>query len=438
MGKRKNIIVFEYQNLHIGDQGLKEDDLKALSKFHGTGQNFPYYKLISKGIGFKSYVGVLQIGDLQIEILPKVDRSGDDEPTQTKWRNVLIQMLLAVGDLDAQAPSSSALQLHANSILELYIAIYLKELDYLLHRGLVKKYRKIEGNVTALKGSLLFGKHLQQNVIHQERFYVRHTTYDREHKLHQILYKALGAVSRLNQNLRLKGLIGELMLHFPEMPDLHVDEATFTGMKLDRKTQSYKTALGIAKLILLHYHPDLRNGKNDVLALMFDMNVLWERFVFKAIQKNLPSGWMVREQVHKGFWRSQYGHYSGMKPDILLRNDKLQWILDTKWKNIGDGTPTPEDLRQLYAYRVYFKAEKVALLYPGKKKPTIGWYLPIDNGEAKGAECSVIQVNVPTAVSGKKFIQGWQNDIWNLVGSWMGLEKIKDPQTWTKNESEVM
>ena len=198
MKKGKPITVFEHQNLRINEKGFDTKDLEALVKFYGQGIDFPYYTLIANGVGFKSYVGVIQIGDLQIEVLPKADKNSKND--EKKWRNVLIGMLLAVGDLDALAPSSSALSLHANSILELYFALYLKELDYLLHRGLVKKYRKVEGNVTALKGSLVFGKHIQQNVTHQERFYTRHTVYDREHKLHQILYKALLAVHQLNHH----------------------------------------------------------------------------------------------------------------------------------------------------------------------------------------------------------------------------------------------
>ncbi len=399
MGKRETITVFEHQNLRIGDQGFIDNDLRLLTKFHGDGKGFSYYTIISKGVRFKSWVGVLQIGDLQIEVLPKADNEGDGKKSQEKWKRVLIGMLLAVGDLDAQAPSSSALELHANSILELYFALYLKELDYLLHRGLVKKYRKVEGNVTALKGSLVFGKHIQQNVTHQERFYTRHTVYDREHKLHQILYKALLAVGRLNHNLHLKGRIGDLMLHFPEMPDLHVSAVTFAGLTLDRKTQSYKTALNIAKLILLNYHPDLRNGKNDVLALMFDMNALWERFVFVSLRKYLGDQWTVREQVYQKFWRSHEIGDVGMKPDIVLEKDNQRLVFDTKWKNIGDGKPSPEDLRQLYAYHVYFDAKKVALVYPGtKEKTTHGLYVKPPKHDGIDKECGVmIQIRGSTS-----------------------------------------
>ena len=79
------------------------------------------------GVKFNEYVGVIQIGKTIIEVLPKADKSGDENT----WRNVLISMLRAVGVIDIHAPSSSDLQLRANSILDLYFELFVKELEYL-------------------------------------------------------------------------------------------------------------------------------------------------------------------------------------------------------------------------------------------------------------------------------------------------------------------
>lgn len=179
--KNKHITVFEHQTVKLNQiiDGVEFDckTLQALQSYYGE-KGVPYFSLIHKGIKFNEYVGVIQIGKTTIEVLPKADISQNGINEKRMWRNILIDMLFAVGLFDIHAPSSSSLKINHNSILELYFEIFVQEVEYLLHNGLVKQYRKKEGNTPALRGSIQFSKHIQQNLIHQERFtfVIRHTT----------------------------------------------------------------------------------------------------------------------------------------------------------------------------------------------------------------------------------------------------------------------
>lgn len=408
--KGKHITVFEHQTVKLhqkfeGGYEFDEQSLNALQRFYGTG-GVPYFTLTHRGVRFNEYVGVLQVGDLVIEVLPKADKTSEPEEPST-WRNVLIGMLRAVGTFDVHAPSTSSLHVKPNSILDLYIGLFIHEVEYLLHTGLAKRYRKKEGNVSALKGNLLFAKHLQYNLTHQERFYVRHTTYDVEHLLHCILYKTILLLRHINTNADLHSRIGALLLHFPEMPEVNVTEATFARLVLDRKTQAYKKALDIAKLLLLQYHPDIRAGRNDILALMFDMNRLWEEFVFASLQKYKPSGCTVTAQSSKRFWQSDNGGVTSIRPDIVIHSDMNEClVLDTKWKNIGNSKPSPEDLRQMYVYHEYFHAQRVALVYPGKVSQVRGQFLhPHSTNLLSDKECHLVLLPVCTDM------RKWQESI---------------------------
>lgn len=409
------LTVFEHTSLwtHKGDKRLSETQLQALQAFHGE-EGVPYYTLIHKGVKFTEYVGVLQVGNLTIEVLPKADKDKNED----QWRHMLIGMLKAVGIFDIQAPSSSDLSLKANSILDLYFALFLKEVDYLLHRGLVKKYRKTERNSTALKGSIQFAQHIQKNLVHQERFYVRHTTYDVQHQIHQILYKTILLLKRINTNTALYSKIGSLLLNFPEQADLVVTEATFEKITLNRKTEGYSKALEISRLLLLNYHPDVSKGRNHVLALMFDMNLLWERFVYVSLRKGLLKekvGFTIQDQVHKYFWKPEHGSRSKIKPDIVINKDKPDCIvLDTKWKNLNGYNPSPDDLRQLYVYHEYYRASKVALIYPGANLSSrSGRYLCQDTGSLTDKECSIISLPVTDNIA------AWQRSICSEVTDWL-------------------
>ena len=408
----KHIVVYEHETLRFdrGEKRISENQLEALQLYYGE-KGVPYYSLVHHGVKFGEYVGVLQVGNTTIEILPKADKTGDENT----WRDVLIGMLRASGVFNIQSPSSSTLQLRANSILDLYLELYIKELEYLIHIGLIKKYRKTEANQTTLKGSLQFAKHIQQNLVHKERFFVKYTTYDKDHTIHQILFKALKLLQRINTNGVLSSRIGSLLLNFPEVTDIKVSESLFVKLQFDRKTEPYRTAIDIAKLLLLNYHPDLKKGKNDVLALMFDMNVLWEQFVYVSLRKHISGKTTITAQHTRNFWKPDSGSRSSMKPDIVINKDKDNCIvLDTKWKNLNGYNPSPEDLRQMYVYSKYYAATKVALIYPGHiNNIRSGKYFQETTNDLSNAECSIITLEVT------KQINVWQNQIAQNISNWI-------------------
>lgn len=414
-----HITVFEHESIRFdkGEKRITENQFNALQHYYGNG--VPYYNLSYNGVQFNEYVGVIQIGNTLIEVLPKTDKYDTDD---TKWRNILIGMLKAVGSFDIKSTSHSTLKIRPNTILDLYFEMFIKEVEYLLHNGLIKQYRKKEGNVTVLKGCLRFGKHIQHNLTHQERFFICYNTYDLNHLLHFILYKTMCLLKQINTNVALHSRIGALLLHFPEMPDIKVTESTFDKLNFNRKTYIYKKAINISKHILLQYHPDVRKGKNHVLALMFDMNKLWEQFVYVSLKKNVQKSATVNAQCSKYFWKPDQGYRTTIRPDIVINKDKDNCaVLDTKWKKLIYGNPSPEDLRQLYVYQEYFKANKAALVYPGiESKEYKGVFYSASEAVESKKECSVIFLSLPNDSNGNKnIVKTWQEDIHKRFEKWL-------------------
>jgi len=408
------ITVFEHQPLRIGEKGFTEEKYKALTlEFSKSGKkDFPYYSLIHNGIKFNSYVGVIQVGKTVIEILPKADKNDhetdkEDKKKQDKWQKNLIEMLRAVGKFDIKAPTQSSLKIRPNSILELYFEIFVKEVEYLLRTGLSKQYRKIENNLNTLKGKILFSKHIQKNLIHKEKFFVNYTTYDKEHILHKLLYKTLKLLQKINTNVALQSKICALLLNFPEMPDIKVTEDTFNKITYSRKTEAYRNAINIAKLLLLRCHPDLSGGSNSVLALMFDMNKLWEEFVYKSLKKYLKDC-KISKQVHNPFWKCELKSKK-IIPDIVInKGEKNSVVLDTKWKILDDNAEniSDSDLKQVFVYSLYFSAQKVAFVYPASNgyKNIKGEFEKIPN-ETENRTCDLIFIEV------NENIKEWQEEI---------------------------
>ena len=358
-----NLVVFEHEAIRVDrlnqrGQILEDDCFKSLCSYYGE-KGVPYFNIINNGIKFREYVGVLQVGRYQIEILPKADK-GSGHGDELRWQKLLIAMLKESGRFPIVAPSTSNLKLKRNSILDLYFQLFIKEVKSIIHSGLVKKYCKVEQNVNALKGRMLFDRQLRKNLVHAERFYTVSTTYNQNNIYNQILFNALKLITSININE-----IGEdarrLQLFFLDFKDVKISEDTFDRLKFDRKTERYQPAIAIAKLLLLNFHPDLSNGRNHVLALMFDMNFLWERYILnrlKKVAREFP-GLTISGQETKEFWNGRK-----IRPDIVVCSKCTTVIIDTKWKAIREVEPSIQDLRQMYVYNHHFNSNRSILLYP--------------------------------------------------------------------------
>lgn len=98
-----------------------------------------------------------------------------------------------------------------------------------------------------------------------------------------------------------------------------------------------------------------------MLALLFDMNNLWEEYVLvKLKQACSQSNLKVLGQRSKTFWNN-----ITIRPDIIVKeDDKTVCVIDTKWKRMDNAKPSTNDLRQMYVYNEYWNSIISILLYP--------------------------------------------------------------------------
>lgn len=359
------IQVFEHQSIsYTGRYAIPEFNQKqyhALESYFQKNERTPFFDLIPKGVRFKSYVGVIQIGDLVIEVLPKADRKRQSSASKETWQNILLDMLGTCELLKARQSSNANLGLKRNSILELYFILFLEELETLMKKGLIKKYKSHQSQQKSLKGALIFSEQIKRNHVHKERFFVRHQTYDKNHLLHQILHEALLLINRLDASGGLKDRIGRLLLDFPTVDSRKITVNDFDRINNSRKHAPYERSLEIAKLLLLNFRPDLKAGNQDMIALMFDMNTLWEEYIYRVLKRELRREWEVYGQKRKRFWEKKV-----IKPDIVLRHREsgVVYVVDTKWKLPEKNKPSDNDLKQMFAYNHYWKCTHSLLLYP--------------------------------------------------------------------------
>lgn len=366
---RHLIQIFEYQKLCAHDKAYFDDEVtgkKVIEKLwqYNDAHNNIYFTAIRNGVKFRQYVGVIQIGNITIEILPKADKQKSTEGDKQNWHYVLLKMLAKCKKIRVDSVSEASLKKRFHSLLDLYFEQYLQEVNYLLEQGLVKKYHKQSGNLGVLKGRLQFAQNIQHNLIHKELFYTSHQIYDTNHTINQILYRGLKVLKTITNNNSLTDGINRVLSRFPEMDDKTINKTHFDSLVDNRKTAPYKEAIKIAKMIILNYSPDIKGGQEHMIALLFDMNKLWEEYVYRVLSKHQNKHIKVSFQNSDKFWNNKR-----IKPDIVLtktndQNEEEVFIIDTKWKVIDPKKPSDDDLKQMYAYNMYWESSRSMLLYP--------------------------------------------------------------------------
>jgi len=361
----KRIQVFEHGTLVVGEQGFTVSQFAALVRYNDR-HGCAFFNVGYNRLHFGSFVGVIQVGDLAIEILPKLDNT-EGSDAKPKWQNALLQMLRQSGLLAVEAAPEADLHLGQSPLVDVYLDAFLTEVERLSHAGLVKRYRVSEGNLHKLKGRIQFAQHVRRNFLHRERMFTAHQVYDRDNVFNRILKCALGIVGNLAVRPSLASRAAASQLWFEQVADARVTADTFNRLGFDRNTERYRRALQLARFIILNYSPDLRGGHEHVIAILFDMNQLFERFILVQLHRAAPQfatrQLRVAGQVSKRFWSSKT-----IRPDIVASFDDAaasrSVVLDTKWKVPRDGQPADDDLKQMFTYNLHIGARRSLLIYP--------------------------------------------------------------------------
>lgn len=359
MSSREPIRVFEYEKLRLKENGkFQKSHFDALVKFNEQHEN-KYFSIIHEGIQFKQYVGVIQIGGLTIEILPKADKnSKHTDSDKDLWQSVLLHMLRVCKHIQVDNVSEAQLRKRNNSILDVYFEMFLNEVEALIKKGFFKNYRKIQSNQLSLKGKLVFDKNIQKNLVHKERFYCEHQVYDQNHLIHKILKFAL-SISKTLIPPYLQDKWNRLYVEMDHIDLVTIQSSHFQKIKLNRKSKDYEKAIDIAKMLILNYSPNINSGRDNMLTLLFDMNELWEEYVYRILRRNSSNNVKVQGQSSELFWNNKR-----IRPDIVIEMNGEKYVIDTKWKLVESHKPSDDDLKQMFVYNLYYRAEKSLLLYP--------------------------------------------------------------------------
>lgn len=349
---RELIQVYEQQRLQPGAE--------LLQLLQQTQDYWPVrcYETGSKTVTFRQYVGILQLGRFTIEVLPKIDTGRADAADRAQL--FLAELLQHCGWLPAEAlPAETTQRPVAGGLLQLFISAFVRAVQS-LERHLFRKYRPRPARPEkTVRGRILWTRQSRQHPGLPPGLVQQRHEYSREHEVHQLLAAALQQCRRQVSDEGLSRQIDRLRASWPLHSPVLLQQDDYHQLVPVRYRRHYGPAIDLATALLQSHGAGLTAGRVKAMSLLFDMNALFERFVWRQLQLHRPAGVQLLGQVPRRFWQKRY-----LRPDMVVRRGRETFILDTKWKRLPHRRPEMDDLRQMYVYQRFFEAAGGVLLYP--------------------------------------------------------------------------
>lgn len=350
----------EYEDISYPGLGLTFEKARKLKEFLDS-------KKLSKALDFKlsgiktgSYVGVIKYSDFQLNIIPKI--IGD---TNSVCLENLAFMLSYTRQLTIHTTGAAQLTNCQNPFLEVLIAHYADVLLKALSRQVPHRYEPREENLATIKGKILFAQNIRHNFGNLARTYCQFDEFTPDNLLNQTLKFVSHALQKLTSVSQTRQKLLKINAVYEDVTLRPVAYAETQKIILNRNQTMFKKPLELAQMFLQNSTISLHNHTFSNLAILFDMNKLFEEFVYMALKRTYPQ-WNIKAQNSKQIITSINNipntDYT-IRPDIIVNGNT---IIDTKYKiiDLPNHKPSEADIYQMLTYSKFYGIKNIILCYP--------------------------------------------------------------------------
>ena len=300
-----------------------------------------YFKLDWNILKSQQYCGILNFGDEDFYLLPKI--SNKDEETNL---DIFIYMLMYAYDIKLQNEEIASCKNESHNVLEVFIQLFAKKLFQELQYGIYKEYITEQDNLTTLRGKYLINENLKYNFI-KNKIYCEYDKFSMNNQLNQFFLFAVKILLSFAKDKRVL-MQCEIALDEVEYKSFDINYVTIHFHRLNSR---FKDSFEFALLLLNKSIPLFANDKKS-FAFLFDMNELFEKFTGKIFKEIDPSTKLQNQKI--------FGNLQ-LKPDIITAN----MIIDTKYKILKNRDDlATNDKYQMFVYGSNFEIKNTMLLYP--------------------------------------------------------------------------
>lgn len=235
-----------------------------------------------------------------------------------------------------------------------------------------KEYITVTKNQKNYHGRLTIAKHIRANLCDATRFYCSYKKLSMDNTINRVIR----SIYIILKSKGLSSLVAEFEAYDKYLCSMGVgakvvDVHEIDDIRYTRLSAPYKPVMELSRTILANHKAESSNDKsvNSDVSYFIDIAELWEMYLLKLLQNNLPSDYYVYSP-NTGFGDSLLeGGMREIRPDIIIeKNGRVLMIIDAKYKDYTQFGKSAlfgvnrEDLYQMTTYLHHYGKEDQSII----------------------------------------------------------------------------
>ena len=363
---RESIAIKEYSEIKENElDSCNLDKLQAYLKCQNLDSAL---KVTRNGIKANSWVGVIKYKNLHLEILPKLisaDVNNDNKISEDERSIILknlIFMLSYTKKLDIKTNDNAKLATEKNPFIEILIREFATSLFESLNRFTPKRYVREEENLNYLKGKIKFSENIRYNCTNEAKFYCEYDEFSENNLLNQLFLFVSTCLYNISNSSYNKKTLKFIINYYSDISFVRFDKCKVRKIKLTRNQELFKKTFKLAKMFVEQTSVDLSKNKFENITLVWDMNKLFEEFVYEILKRQTSLS--VSAQKGKRLLKNVDSKIRNTYVDILITKPQ-KIVVDTKYKELQSIQDFDnKDAFQVITYCLLHNTNKSVLIYP--------------------------------------------------------------------------